>query len=295
LGAGVVRTTATGMGAAGYVVQIVAIWGDIMTCIYRMAHRGALYDFDFAKFHRGIMARLEDWEASLPDRLSATSRQSVMIEMEREGGGEEEEEVASFALMHMVYRMALIKLHRHVHPRLLASAALRAQHARAAREHAGRLLSLWCDMARSGVGGALFASWHPFTISALLEAADVLTAEGACADLDRLCQDLRMAWTAATAVGASWAEAQAHGLALDRRLCQMERVQDRFRDGRASPGTASDPRVFMRDYDAAAADSRLPAGYCWQMADPVEARFPRDMDTVYNSRTPLPLQQQHTV
>ncbi len=277
-----------GMGITGYLVRIVAIWGDIMTCIYRIAHRGAYYEFDYCKFHHDTMARLEDWRMSLPPLLASYGPSPA---------GLGQDEAPSFMAMHLIYHLAVIKLHRHTHTRFL-TASLSREYAAVAREHSWRLLDLWSGMAADNNSVARAGGFHPFASSALLEAADVLTAEGSCAELPRLHANLVRARAAISAASTAWAEAQVHGMALDHRLDRLASIRDRGSETE-SPGPGIRLFLVREDEDgdsnsnsgngtARTGERGLSAGRCWQLMEPIESRFPRDMDCIYGGRGPLP-------
>ncbi|TPX09635.1 uncharacterized protein E0L32_009108 [Thyridium curvatum] len=265
------------VGVMGYLVQIAAIWGDVMACAHRVANRAGTYsDFDFIKFHHLIISRLEDWNSSLPARLVYSAAA---------GAGLAAEDRGCFVAMHLAYHMTVIKLHRHVHARFLTSAASRAQYSRAACTHAHKLLDLWCSNAGSNTTPA-----PPFAAAALLEAADVCSAEGAMADLPQLLDSLVPAQAGADAVAGVWGgEAGVFAAALRERADRLARaLEQHLEPGFASaPGAGPGAVHGVRVYQEKDGGGRgVAPGWRWQVLEPIEGRFPREMDCVYTGVGP---------
>jgi hypothetical protein len=196
------------------------------------------------------------------------------------------EEKGSFILMHLVYHLTVTKLHRHIHPRFL-TAEQRYHHSLAAQEHAGQLLDVVCSMAKeSSMGRSMMPP--PFTSYAILEVVDVLSAEGPLSALPQLVDRLATARSVIEILATVWDDARGHRIALDHRLDKLANLRDKGSHADAAIGNLSIPgmRVFVNQQEVK--EKSLPAGTCWQMADALEGRFPKDMDTVYTSLTPLP-------
>jgi hypothetical protein len=274
------RTRDPGLDIMGFLVHIVAIWGDAMTTVYRLAHRGTRYNFDYASFQAEMLSRLEQWRSSLAEALDFSALNLEQVPPEEKG---------SFLLMHLVYHLTLIKLHRHVHPRFL-TAEQRHEHSLAAQKHAEKLLDVICVTAKDcSIGRTTMPP--PFTSHAILEAVDVLSAEGAISALPRLVDRLATARSVIEILSTVWDDATGHKAAMDHRLDKLANLRDLRlpADSSAGDAAASVPgvRVFLNKEPVEG--KRLPVGSCWQMAGALEGRFPKDMDTVYTSLTPLPV------
>ncbi|KAH8891312.1 hypothetical protein GQ53DRAFT_823929 [Thozetella sp. PMI_491] len=260
----------SGIGIMGYLVQIVAIFGDVMASIYRISHRNAFSSFDFVKFHHHIISRLEDWNASLPSHMvfSPTNLETV-------GPGR-----GTFILMHLTYHLTIIKLHRHIQPRFL-SMATRYQYASAARDHAWKLLDVVCTVAKDR-GADSTQLPPPFTSFAILEAIDVLSAEGSISELPALVDSLALARSVLELLGTVWEDAKVHKMAMDHRLDKLATLRDHT-ETEASGSTTPIPglKVFVNTDDGG--EKKLAAGPCWQIPDALETRFPLQMDSVYSS------------
>ncbi|KAK3378258.1 hypothetical protein B0H63DRAFT_242315 [Podospora didyma] len=271
-----------GVGIMGYLVQVVAIWGDVMTSIYRVSHRNTYHSFEFGDFHRHIASRLEDWKVSLPLLLLLSPTNLELAAREDQG---------ALILMHVIFHLTQVKLHRHIHPRFLTTAS-RAEHAQIARDHARQLLTAMCAVAKdSNMGRSSMPP--PFCSFAILEAIDVLSAEGALQELPELVDQLAVARSVLEILGTVWDTAKIHQMTLDHRLDGLASLRDRV-PGPDTTGatTAGAPpisglRLFANRCDGRG-DMKLPAGACWQMTDAMEARFPREMDCIYTSLTPIP-------
>ncbi|KAL2023950.1 hypothetical protein VTK56DRAFT_727 [Thermocarpiscus australiensis] len=281
-----------GVGIMGCLVQVTALWGEVMASIYRVSHRRAYdFDFDFAGFRNRTVSRLAACDACLPApfRFSpANNLDKVPLD------DDDEHRRGAFVLAHLVFHLAMVKLHRHVHPRFLLTSSspsarrhLRLEYARTAREHASRLLDVVCAVARQGssTSTSTSASMPPpppplFTSLAVLEAADVLSAQGAVRELPGLIDRLALGRRVLEVLGTAWGDVRAHRVAVDDRLGKLQALRDRVSAvvvGVAS-GDGEDGRVEIQGVQLYDQEGEL----CWRMADPLEGRFPREMDCVYD-------------
>lgn len=257
-----------GVGIMAYLVELVAIWGDVMTTIYRLSYRGS--NFDHAQFQRSVLSRLEDWKASLPRSFEFSPTNLGMMAREDQG---------TLILLHLVYHLAMVKLHRHVPPQSLTKAT-QLHSAWVAHEHSRKLLDVVCAVANdSGMGRSSMPP--PFTSFAIVEAVDVLSAEGAVHDLPRLVDGLALAHSVVEVLGSIWEDAKVHRMAMDHRLDKLVTVRERV-PGLGEAGAIPGLRVYAHR-DEGAAEGKMATGWRWQMTEPLETRFPRDMDCVYTA------------
>ena len=272
-----IRQQRMGVGTMGYVVEVTAIWGETMTTIYRLSHRAPHYTFDFSKYHHHAMARLQDWKSTLPARLTFSPSNLDLIPREEQG---------SLILMHLVYHLSIIKLHRHVPPRFLTP-TLRNSYASIAHEHAQGLLNMLCVVAKdSGMGRSTMPP--PFASFTILEAIDVLSAEGAMGELPGLVDGLALARSILEIISTMWEDGKVHKMAMDHRLDKLAGLRDGSREGVG--GQIQGLRVFT-GVVGVGGSGRFQGGgqqgggggQCWQMGDALETRFPRQMDCVYTS------------
>ncbi|KAK3955378.1 hypothetical protein QBC32DRAFT_311165 [Pseudoneurospora amorphoporcata] len=300
----------TKVGMMGCLIQVVALWGEVMALIYRIAHCGNRLSEDevdaMAKFHQRILSRLESWRTSLSPSFLFSA--ATLDNMQRENKG-------SLILMHLIYHLAMVKAHRHIHPRFSTSSLQRSEHACIARTNAHQLLGLVCTVANhiraTGNAGPDGTSMPPpFTSFAILEALDVLSAEGHIQDLPGLVDGLAIARSVLEILGMVWEDARAHKTILDHRLDRLVALRERTEgldDALAVPPVGRGRRsmseygfelggirVYVANSDdgldqpyqnerdgkqAAAAGSE--GILSWQMGETLEARFPREMDCIY--------------
>jgi hypothetical protein len=268
----------TGVGIMGYFVELVAVWGEVMTSICRLSRRGTHYGFDFSKFYHNTMSRLDDWKSSLPPAFDFSPANLGTIAGEDQG---------TFISMHLVYHLTMIKLHRHVPPRFLTTGTW-LHHSWASQEHAHKVLDVVCAVAKdSGMGRSSMPP--PFTSSAIIEAIDVLSAEGGVRDLGRLVDGLALAHSVLEVLGSIWEDAKVHRMAFDHRLDKLVSLRERAtsigEDYATGPGGFNSPpiqgvRVYMH-HDDGHSERKLPTGLRWQIPDALETRFPLEMDCVY--------------
>ncbi|KAK1761033.1 hypothetical protein QBC47DRAFT_20204 [Echria macrotheca] len=276
------------VGMMGYLVELVSIWGDVMTSISRFSHRASsFYNLDFSTFHRDIMSRLDDWKSSLPTRLdfpSANLSSSSMVP-------EEEEDWGTLLLMYLVFHMTMVKLHRHAPVRLLPPPDV-LRYALVAQDHAWAILDVAFGAARHVSGyGSPQPPPPPFTSLALLEATDVLSAEGGIGDLERLVAALAPARALLTLMGrgGAWRDTAAQQMAMERRLDMLRGVPEHVAacGGPDTVGEFHRPwiRVFRYRDERGQNERGVAPGWRWQMLDALETRFSREMDCVYTALT----------
>ena len=130
----------------------------------------------------------------------------------------------------------------------------------------------------------------PFASHAILEAVDVLSAEGALSDLPGLVDRLALTRSVLEILCSSWEDSRSHKAAMDHRLDKLAALRDY---GGSGSGGSSDSlrspmppiagvRVFLAEEDGPE-----PTVTCWQMSEPLEVRFPPEMDCVYQNTAPL--------
>ena len=241
-------------------IQIAAIWGDVMTTAYRIAHHRRRpeqchddnaddegdeddedfdLDYDFAEFHRKTSSRLARWQRSnLPQDYAAAWW---------EGAAERGELGVATATL-LLYHLTQVELNRHVHMRFLlqhdqknnkpdknssGEAATTTtttttrldQHdlAHVVRQHAGEILrTIAAAMAAKRPGTAIPAP--QVAHQAVMEAVDVATAAGRVEDIPGLLDRLEVA----REVAADTQQNMLHRIASLRRLHDLTTVVARF-------------------------------------------------------------------
>lgn len=264
-----------GVGIMGYLVEVVSVYGEVMTSIQRVSRRGAHFSFDFSKFYHNIMSRLDDWKSSLPQAFEFSP-----ANLGSAAGGDQ----GTLILMHLVYHLTMTKLHRHVHRRFLTTGT-QLHHAWVSQEHAHKLLEMLQVVAKdSGMGRSSMPP--PFTSIAIVETIDVLSADGSVGDLGRLVDGLALAHSVLEVLGSFWEDAKVHRMQMDHRLDKLVTLRDHTAGLAQEPAARPESldiqelRVYMH-HDDGRSERKVPTGLRWQMADPLETRFPVEMDCVY--------------
>nr|CAD11360.1 conserved hypothetical protein [Neurospora crassa] len=234
----------TKAGMMGYLIQVVALWGQVMALIYRVAHSGSHLsegEVDvMAGFHQRLLSRLESWRTA--NHIEASGNASP--------------------------------------------------------------------------DGTSMPP--PFTSFAVLEALDVLSAEGRIQHLPELIDSLAIARSVLEILGMVWEDARAHKTILDHRLDRLVALREKtegLHDALAVPlagrgrGNMSEyefefggTRVYVANPDDsldrtyyngedgtlcdAKDEKRVAATFSegvlsWQMGEMLETRFPREMDCIY--------------
>lgn len=253
------------LGILAYLVQLVAIWGEAMSELYRAAQSQET-DYDAAGFIDTVMEKLIGWRESLPECFTYSSGNMALAAQDGT--------LSTFLTIHLVYLHGLMKIHRHVRTEPIA-ASVRLQYGTRIHEEATRVLDItgMLEVLLQGRRAPISAP-PPFMSYVILEATDVLTAEGSLADVSVLLDRLAVARAIVDAAGMVWEEARAHQSAMEKRLDALRALRDR----QPSDAPLAGSRVFDHDESK---DSKLPAGRCWQMDDPMDTTFPRRMDLVY--------------
>ncbi|KAK5662993.1 hypothetical protein OQA88_6407 [Cercophora sp. LCS_1] len=261
-------------GIMGYLVEVVAVWGDVIASIYRLSQRGAYYGFDFDQFCRTTMSRLDNWKSSLPSAFEFSPTTLSKIAKEDQG---------TLVLMHLVFHLSVVKLHRHAYPQASIS---RVQYALVSQEHAYKLLEVVCAVAKDKSVGR--TNMPPqLTSFAVLEAIDVLSADGDLRDLPRLVDALAVAHSVVEVLGTVWDDARVHQTAMDPRLDKLVRLRERGLSYEKVVQGAQIPRIQgLRVYlhgDDGSSGRNIGRSLRWQSPGALETRFPPEMDSVYSA------------
>lgn len=254
------------VGAMGYLVRVLDLWGNMMTMLYRTAHRASISDSDVLEYHRRLIQRLEDWRLSLPETL----RFSTNFE------GLERETKGSFVLMHLVHLMTMIKLHRYAPPK----SAVSASRLETVRSEAKAMLGMISTF-EEGLTELQPTLPPPFIASAIIESVDILSAAGPVSGLPSLIRKLGSAKAVLDMLNGVWEDSGVHKMVVDRRLSELSAIHERPQADSPIAGA----RLFLYGQDSNG-DSSAPVAW-WQITDALETRFPKDMDIVYQPLTPV--------
>nr|POE87539.1 putative transcriptional regulatory protein [Quercus suber] len=128
----------------GWLVQVAAIWGDVLNFINRSVHRGAsTYRDSYESFYAETQMRIQDWGSRLPEYL-----QYSQSNLERSVRGDYAD---TFISMHAVSHFIHMKLNRYVRHSLVRE--LVARNIRAALYHAQELLSMMTTLRAANCEG----------------------------------------------------------------------------------------------------------------------------------------------
>lgn len=139
----------------------------------------------------------------------------------------------------------------------------------------------------------------PFASFTILEAIDVLSAEGSLAELPALVDGLALARSILEIISTMWEDGKVHKMALDHRLDKLASLRDTSRGGNVEPAvqiqglrvftrpppppSSSESHNNLKDGRRLLQGGEGGGGQCWQMGDALEMRFPSEMDCVYTS------------
>ena len=275
-------------GVSGQWVQMVDLWTAVMAGIYRSIYRPPASDSDSVEWHDRMRTCLGQWEESLPEALAFS--EDNMESALRTGN------LASFVAMRVLFHQATIKLHRYAHPAQLLSPEAKAERLGRVRDHAIRILEMvaladsFIRVVESGM-----TTLAPTVCSAVLEAVDVLSAEGSMAQLPKITELSASARPVIVAMTAVWDEIRGRHLTMmDSRLNKLRRIQERGSEA-ASPRSGC--RVFSRKTEAKAETETKTEGepgakqeheLCWQLSESMDNPMPMNMDLVYTNLTQVP-------
>ncbi|OHW91078.1 fungal specific transcription factor [Colletotrichum incanum] len=261
------KLAGTSLALSAYLIQLVNLWAEVMSNTYRTAQSFPA-DGDIAAFIERTTESFVGWQESLPERFTYNAGN---MELAAQDGT-----LSTFLTVHLLYHHGLIKLHRHICTSEGIAPAVRLQHLWRVDEEAKRVLDI------TGMLEVLLQARRtplsappPFMSYVILEAADVLTAEGAISEVSVLLDRLAVASAVVDAASTVWEEARAHRVALEHRQDALRLLRD------SQPGDAPlvGGKVFINTDKEK--ESKLPLGNCWQMEEPMDTTFGKFMDIVY--------------
>ncbi|KAL7816941.1 hypothetical protein V8C44DRAFT_322062 [Trichoderma aethiopicum] len=249
----------------GYYLVMVHIWSDCQASIYRMALRRTSTGAETAKLQQ-LIQRAKNWAASLPPRMTFSGANIESAAFSRSTG--------SFLSMHFLYHHTMIELNRHRYGAGQLPRDVQLEHSAECREHASRVLEMLNSLERIlRVRSALLSIPPPAMAVAVTEAVDVLTASGPMAVLGEVIDRVRIAQSAIDRMKDVWEGSSKDGLAIHRRLQKLNRIREL---GSRPPSPIQGYRLLpLSDTTKEKELSH------WQIFDPLEQTFPRDMDVIY--------------
>ncbi|KAJ5512234.1 hypothetical protein N7463_001786 [Penicillium fimorum] len=206
-----------------FLIEIMAIWGDISLHITRLPHiPPEAYTRLAEEFHTTIIQKSNQWMNRLPDYLTFSS-----INLER---SIRQRKADTFVSTHLFYHASLMKLYRHARYQSLRPEIL-GQYIHRARYHAVEILriSLTFDQYAKEINPSRYNTetstsltlLNPFLGYVILSAVDVLSSAGLASQLHECISYIRGALDTVHELGRYWDGSLQLATVLHRRLGLM--------------------------------------------------------------------------
>ncbi|KAJ5165477.1 uncharacterized protein N7500_007307 [Penicillium coprophilum] len=205
-----------------FLIEIMAIWGDISLHITRLPHMPPeAYNRLAEEFHTTIIQKSNQWMTRLPDYLAFSP-----VNLER---SIRQRKADTFVSTHLFYHASLMKLYRHARYQSLRPEIL-GQYIHRARYHAVEILriSLTFDQyakeitpSRNTEASTFLALLNPFLGYVILSAVDVLSSAGLASQLNECISYIRGALDTVHELGRYWDGSLQLVTVLHRRLVLM--------------------------------------------------------------------------
>ncbi|KFY73600.1 hypothetical protein V499_06325 [Pseudogymnoascus sp. VKM F-103] len=168
------------VGITAYMINILAIWGDIRDYNYRASKSpNVAVTEPFSAFYATTIARLEGWRASLLPSAENT--------LENLDAAVKDGSVGSFVSLHSLYLVSYANLHRYgrfdsaTTPTLKTSLRITFEHANAILDLAQNMASRTVRLPTTPAASTKFSS--PYFGFIIVNAMDILSAKGRLADI----------------------------------------------------------------------------------------------------------------
>lgn len=256
------------LGISAYLVDIVHIWSTTMSRIYRMARHTALPEMDLEL--RRLQNRILDWYQMLPRRLRFSPSTTSNLEAATLAG-----ESGQFLMMHILYNHAMTKLNRHTTVGGRTSTQASRLRVQRCYEHSRNVLEMVKTLLRLHRSGQdALGTVPPVMTMAATEAVDVLTASGRLSHMADIVEDVRMTLSIVEAMGPLWEDPRGAREAIDGRLAMLLRIRER---GNQPTSPIEGYRIIFGVDDHT--DEKT---FRWQINDPMERLYPKDLDGIYS-------------
>lgn len=248
-----------------YLVQMVHLWAESQSSLYRLVNRPIPAEMEATKIS-ALVGALESWQAVLPSRLLFGQATLDSAAMSGQAG--------SFLAMHLLYSHAMIKLNRHSRAPLQLPADAMETNVRRCQEYAVGIV----DVARSlesvlRARAIALSVPFPMMAAAVAEAVDVLSASRPISALDEVIDQVLIMKPFVDGMCGVWDSSRVVQLAIDKRLQLLNSIRHY---PSYSPRATEEFRIVSHSEGGRdAASSR------WEMLDPVQKLYARDMDMFY--------------
>ncbi|CAM1508430.1 Fc.00g052780.m01.CDS01 [Cosmosporella sp. VM-42] len=259
----------SGFGISTYLIEMVHIWSDDLARIYRISrHHGGLSEAESESTAQRVSRRLQDWQRSLPTRFAFTP---LNLESAALKGN-----LGSFLTMHLLYCHAMIKLNRHTVTTGRSSPRSKSIHIQVSLEQASVILDIAKALVRlHRLGQTVISAPPPMMAIVVTEAVDVITASGRMSHLSDVIEGIRMAQGVVDAMGNVWEDSRHARESIDARLGMLLRIRDRG----SQPTSPVEGYRIVLSAEAHEDEETLR----WQIANPIEKLYPKDMDNIYST------------
>lgn len=249
---------------AAYLVEVAHLWAESQSSIYKLVHRPASREAEAARI-RSLIGAMEHWRSVLPSRLvnGRANLEAAALASQ----------VGSFLTMHLLYNHAVIKLNRHSRAPHHLSTETKRNHLQKCQSFAVGIVDMIDNLEALLRARPMSLSVPPpMVASAVAEAVDVLSASGPLASLDKVIDSVRVMKPLVDTMSNMWEESRDVRHSIDRRLHLLNRIRDR---ASYSPRAIEGFRIVSKQ------DEQEESRYSWEIFEPLESLYARDMDIVY--------------
>jgi len=259
------RTPDQPQETAAYLVEMVHLWAESQSSIYQLVHRPMSREAEDRRIRR-LVGAMDHWQSVLPTRL-VSGRGT--LESAALGG-----QVGSFLTMHLLYNHAVIKLHRHSRAPHHLPVETRRSYIHKCQVFAAGIVDMIDNLETLLRARPMSLSVPPPMVAvAVAEAVDVLSASRPLTALDKVIDGVSVMKPLVDTMSNMWEESRDVRHAIDRRLHLLNRIRERASH---SPRPVEGFRIVSkRD------EQKDETSFHWEIFEPIECLYGRDMDIVY--------------
>lgn len=260
----VLRAVSRPQEVAAYLVQMVHLWAEAQSSAYKLVHRPAHPSVESSRV-RTLLSAISHWRSAIPNRLESMAGNLEDAAMAGQLG--------SFLTMHLLCNHALIKLNRYNGTPRSLSPEMRRDSVEKCQHHAMEIVQLIERLDRLLRARPMTLSVPPPMIAAAVsETVDVLSSSSALASLDRVVDSMRIMKPLVDTMCNVWEESRSMRAAIEKRLHLLNRIRDRASH---SPSAVEGFRILSK------VDENGENAYCWEIFEPLERLYGREVDLVY--------------
>lgn len=221
-----ILTPASAVSPMAWMIQLTAIYGDVMNFIKRAAHRSeSTYCESYEAFYKETQEALHCWISMLPDHL--TFETANVNKSLREGYAR------IFITMHSLYHFTLMRLNRCVRHRLMLDNV--GRNIRCAHYHANAMLSIAKTLRSASGELGMGPSGHPndlgcsspFVARVITYAVDILSAGGFDSNIASMLESINSGIYILDQLARYWHTAHVQSRECHRRYLQIQNILTR--------------------------------------------------------------------